>query len=187
MMKYLLGASLLANLVLVFLLVRRQEPPVRERLIIETQKDIPSPALGASPPTALGASSDQRAQQSTTSDAAPVVPEEFQEAGERMESERLEFLTDELGLGEEKIRAHNLLREAFFREMGKLWEKDPMRELSFAERRLILDKEESFHQRLEALHGKKNWQRYQKFRESYNQKGYRKQLEDNAPFIFMGI
>ncbi len=111
MMKYLLAASLLANLVLSFLLVRRPEPPRQERLIIETHKE-------ATPTVAPSAthlpSPDPVVQQSSTGDLVPAVPEEFREAGEKMETERLEFLTDELGLSEEKLMAHNRLREEFF-------------------------------------------------------------------------
>ena len=47
--------------------------------------------------------------------------------------------------------------------------------------------EENFYGKLEKLHGKKNWERYQKFRENYNQKGYKKQMDEGMPFIFMGL
>ncbi len=187
MMKFLLAASLLSNVALAILLLRPAASPGRERLIIETHNEPRSLVPAVPSPEKLVSSPDPVAQRSAPRDPGPAVPEEFQEAAEKMEADREEFLSEELGVSEEKLQAHQRLREEFFREMGQLWQKAPMRELSFAERRQMIDKEEAFHQRLEALHGKKNWQRYQKFREAFNQKGYRKQLEDNGPFIFMGI
>jgi hypothetical protein len=189
MTKVLLAASLLANVVLSYYLFREPAPPaVVERLIIESHPAASKvPQDGARATRTAPVAPGSRKSEATPPAPGPVPPEEFEEAVEKMEAERREFLTEELGFTEEKLAAHNRLREEFFRESGKIWMKDPMFEPSFKERRMMLDMEEAFHRRLEELHGKKNFQRYQKFRESFNQSGYRKQIEDNQAFIYMGI
>ena len=122
---------------------------------------------------------------------SPVVTvhdsHEIQEAGEKMESDRVEFMSTELGMSEDKIAQHNKIRDEFFKKTAEFWQKNPMRELNFKERRQMIELEEEVHRKLEKLHGKKNWERYQKFRESYNQKGFKKQMEDGQPFLFMGL
>lgn len=190
MIKSFLGLSLILNFVLgYFLIMRKPDKEVVERLVIETH-----------------AGGKQESQPGTKRPAAPVVKSEksdkkktelpelsvhdvhdFQEAGEKMESDRHDFFSEVLGMPEEKITQHNKLREEFFKKTASFWSKNPMRELNFKERRQMLALEEEFHKNLERLHGKKNWEKYQKFREDYNARGYKKQMEDGQPFLFMGL
>lgn len=187
MMKILLGVSLLANLVLTYIVVNKKtetEVIERERVIIETHAaPATAPSKQEAPKTVETKSKDD----SAPPQFVPLESHEFQNAGEQMESDRVEFLTEKLGMTEEKIAEHNKIRDDFFKETTKFWQKNPMRELSFKERRQMLEMEEKVHARLEKLHGKKNWERYQKYREEYNMKGFQKQSEENQPFIFMGL
>jgi hypothetical protein len=97
-------------------------------------------------------------------------------------------MVQELGMSEDKISEHNRIREEYFRKTSKFWEnKNPMREPTFDERKKMIQLEEEFHRNLEKLHGKKNWEKYQKFREGHNQRGFQKQIDENQPFLFMGI
>lgn len=182
MMKIILGVSLLLNIVLAFFVMgKKTETKVveRERLIIETHA---APAAPAAKPEVTEKKKDP-----APAEFVPLESHEFQSAGEQMESDRVEFLTEKLGMSEDKIAEHNKIRDEFFKESTKFWQKNPMRELSFKERRQMLEMEEKVHARLEKLHGKKNWERYQKYREEYNLKGFKKQAEENQPFIFMGL
>ncbi len=186
MIKITLGVSLLLNIVLAFFVMsKKTETKVveRERLIIETHA---APAAVSNVP-ATNPEVIEKKKDNSAIEFVPLESHEFQNAGEQMESDRIEFLTEKLGMTEEKIADHNKIRDEFFKETTKFWQKNPMRELSFKERRQMLEMEEEVHGRLEKLHGKKNWERYQKYREQYNMKGFKKQTDDNQPFIFMGL
>jgi hypothetical protein len=192
MMKLILGLSVACNVFLGYsLLSKKSQPEVVERLIIETHADATKKEKAEVPqsrPT-LAVSEETMSSKEKKADAPFVAMEspELQEAAEKMESERMEFLTTRIGLSEEQIAQHNKLRDEFYKETSTFWGKNSMRELSFKERRQMLDLEEKLHKDLEKLHGKKNWERFQKFREAYNQKGFEQQTEENRPFIFMGL
>lgn len=190
-MKILLFLSLATNLLLSYLLLtKKDEKEVVERLIIESHDKIKDHVTEPIKTTSV-----QEKKSKTNVEKVAIEPseifgleqEEVQEAGEKMESDRLDFFTNKLGMSEDKISEHNRLRDEFFKKTSLFWQKNPLRELSFEERRQMLELEENFHSKLQKLHGKKNWERYQKYRENYNQKGYKKQMEEGIPFIFMGL
>lgn len=190
--------SLCLNVILlgVFFFKEEPKPPVRERLIIETHKapvvkkapvQIETRGKVISPVPQKIAKEKKENEEKSPPEYTPFDSYEFQDAGERMETRRIDFMTRELGMTEEKIAEHNRLRNDFFKETGKFYDRNPMGELSFEERRELIDLEEMLHRRLEKLHGKENWKRYKKFREDYNTKGYKKQMETGEPFIFMTL
>lgn len=196
MMKLILTLSILGNLVLGYMLISdKPEAPVRERLIIETHKE-PKPREVIKPVETRGkVVSPVPPKKEQQKEKKEIDPPDFvgfdsyelQDSGERMETRRNDFMMNELGMSEEKIQQHNELRNDFFKETSQFYDKNPMGELSFEERRQLIDLEEMFHKRLEKLHGKENWNRYQKFREDYNTRGYKKQMQDGQPFIFMTL
>ncbi len=187
MKKFLLG-SVIVNFVLAYILLFNQkEPKVIERLIIETH---PQKKPGGEKIEVKKVVKEKK--KKTKVEDTGGVPfihdsEEFQLAGEKMEERRKEFFSEKLGMTEDKIAEHNRLRDEFYQQSALFWQKNPMRELSFRERREMIDLEEVLYKKLEKLHGKENWQRYLKFRESYNEKGQKRQIEEGEPFIFMGI
>ena len=191
MMKLILALSLIGNVVLgYFLLSAKEEAPRLERVIIETHAEGRSEKTTPRETKKVPGFNLEKEEQKTSA-PLPEIPHfeavEFQDAGEKMETDRNEFFIQQLGMSEEKIAEHQRLREEFHRKSSEFWAKKPMQEPSFDERRKMIDLEEEYHQSLEKLHGSKNWERYQKFRENYNQKGFKEQTEENRPFIFMGI
>lgn len=193
-MKILLAFSLITNLVLSYLLFlpKNPEKEVVERLIIETHseppkvKEVPVAPKASAPAVRAKVKEDEK-KETDPPTFVNMDSYELQDAGEKMETDRMDFLTVQLGLNQEKISEHNKIRDEFYKESSRFWQKNPMRELSLKERRKMLDIEEEYHQKLEKLYGKENWKRYQKYREEYNMKGYQKQTEDGQPFIFMGL
>lgn len=175
------------------------QPEVRERLIIETHKEQlhpkePVSAMSVMPKPEVKKAEEKAKSKNNDSEEEKEFPEfmpmdtyEIQESGQRMEEKRMEFMTDVLGMSEDKIQEHNRIRDEFHRESSKFWARDPMRELTFSERREMINLEEDLHKKLEKLHGKENWKKYQKFREDYNNKGYQRQMKDGQPFIFMTL
>lgn len=189
MMKVFLGASLLVNFVLgYFLLTKKSETEIVERTIIETHAQAPKQfAMEETRGHTVTPVKEPKKKVEALPDFAVHDQSEFQDAGEKMEMDRMDFLQDKLGMTEEKIAEHNRIRDEYFQKTAEFWKKNPMRELSFEERRQMISMEEELYAKLEKLHGKKNWERYQKFRENYNERGYKRQSEDNQPFIFMGL
>lgn len=188
MMKVALGISLLLNLVLAFYVVKEPQVIEKERLIVEThaeprQEVVSTKAAAPAPIPEVKKENKKKA----APEMVGLDNHEFQEAGEKMEADRVEFMSETLGMSEEKIAKHNKMRDEFFKKTAQFWQKNPMRELNFKERRQLIDMEENFYASLEKLHGKKNWEKYQKFREEYNSRGYKKQMEDGVPFLFMGL
>lgn len=190
MMRVFLVLSLILNIVLGYLVIRRPEKKVIERLIIEThpKNDNKLKAKNGSQSVTHDNLNKKVKKKNSpaVSEFETMGHEDFQEAGEQMESERIQFVTESLGINEEKIEKHNLLRDQFYQETARYWHKSPMKELSFKERKELLDIEEKYLAQLEKLYGKKNWEKYQDFRQKYNQEGHKKQLEEGRPFIFMG-
>lgn len=187
MMKVVLGISILLNLVLAFYVVKEPQVIEKERLIVETHAEPRTEVVHTKAAAPAPVPETKEKKKKDAPEMVGLDNHEFQEAGEKMEADRSEFMTETLGMSEEKIAKHNKLREEFFKQTAKFWQKNPMRELSFKERRQLIEMEENFYSNLEKLHGKKNWEKYQKFREEYNAKGYKNQMESGQPFLFMGL
>jgi hypothetical protein len=191
MMKLLLGLSLLGNLILGYQLWNKKpEKEIIERVIIETHAENKNSApemVDTRKVIRPDLPKSEKKKAPTSGEFFPLESAEIQEAGEKMENEKLEFMTVELGMTEEKISEHNRIRDDFYKKSSKLFQKNPMGELPFEDRRKLVDMEEKLHRDLEKLHGKKNWERYKKFREDYNKKGFKRQSEDNQPYLFMGL
>lgn len=189
-MKILLTLSVILNLILgYFLLVRKPEKEIieRERLIIEThgnQGQVQVEKTEPMTPTPPKNPSESKKKNSPPEISSPDQYE-FQDAGEKMESDRTDFFSQNLGMNDEKIAEHKKIRDEFFKQTALFWKKNPMKELSLNERRKMLDLEEEFLKKLEKLHGKANWEKYQKFREDYNGRGYKRQMEEGQSFMFM--
>ena len=189
MMKIILSMSLILNLILGYLvLTRNEEKPPVERIIIEThpKKEPLKMEEKVKPSSAVKLPKEEK-KEDAPPEFSEFMPSEFQEAGEKMEHDRTDYFIQKLGFSEEQVNEHNRLRLEYFQQTSEMWPKDSMRELTFEERRKLIDLEENFHKKLEKLHGKKNWENYQKFREKYNEQGFKLQNEENRPFVFMGI
>lgn len=187
-MKYFLITSLIANVVLGFLLFKRTpEKEVIERVVIETHADRPKVEVKTIEEKSTKAVKEKKSEGSELMQGPGPDPQDIQDAAEAMEEERMTFFNEVLGVREEEIAEHNRLRHEFFKKTSEFWQKNPSLEPSFEERKKLIKMEEDFHAQLEKLYGKSRWEKYQKFRNDYNQKGYKRQLEDNQPFIFMGL
>lgn len=188
-MKIVLAISLILNVVLGIFLVGKKNTPVMERTIIETHGE-PRQVKMRETRAHLVSPVDEKEKkesQETLPEPMDIDQVEVQDAGERMENERAEFLHNELQIPEATLKEHQKLRNQYFQASGELWKASSTGELSFDQKRELIDMEEKLHQDLEKLYGKKNWERYQKYRENYNKRGLKKQSEDNHPFIFMGL
>lgn len=185
--KVLLGISLLANAVLgVAFFTRKPEKEIieKERLIIETHSQTEAPVEIKKEPKKKKSSHDSTPE---PLGFEGVGEEVYRELNEKAEADKTEFFTRELGSSEEKVREHNRLREEFYRQQSKLWDDFKTSHPSFEQRRDMIKLEEELYKKLEKLHGKEKWKKFQKFRDKYNNKGFKQQTEDGQPFIFMNL
>jgi hypothetical protein len=185
-MKFLLALSLIGNVVMAHLLTTQEKrPEVIERVVIEThQEKVPA----VNPPESAKESAPAPKEKKETKSPLDVTfdAQEYVEATDSMEAARTQFFTEKLGLPEEKVARHRKLRQEFFEATTSFWKKNAgAHELPLSERRRLLDLEEEYLKNLERLYGKKNWKEYQRFRERYNERGFRRQEEENQPFIYM--
>lgn len=150
MMKIVLTISVLFNLVLGYLYLTqkpKKEIVEKERLIIETH------AIPSEPPAEVKKSEPVV----TTAPPDTFSDPDVKDASEKMEAERSDFITGELGLSEEKIIQHQKLREQYYKEQSDYFAKLKGAPPGFSEKRKLVDMEEKFHQKLERLYGKENW------------------------------
>lgn len=177
-MKWIFSASLILNGVLVFYFVKVNQNivPKYEKVIVETH---------------LPAETDEI----KTSLAAPtsILPgdleqnEDMNDTHQKMETTRTNFLKADLGLSSKTINEYQRIRIEYFEKTSQMWKQDPYGEMNFSQKRELLDLEENLHKDVSALLGKANWDRYRDFRENYNKHGFEKQIEENRPFLFMGL
>lgn len=190
--KIILTISLVTNFTLAYFLVSKKDEPKLERIVIETPAEKPvsvetTVSTTASAPKVMPEVKEEKRPMLSANYHDMPAESEIREASEKMETDRQEFMMNELGMTEDKIAQHNKIRENFFKKTSSFWKKNPMRELTFKERRKLIEFEEEFHNNLIKLHGEKNWAKYQKFREKYNEKSFKSQMEDNRPTVFMGL
>lgn len=110
-----------------------------------------------------------------------------QEGQEQLEADRKNFFIENLGLSPNMVYEYQRLRAEHFARTAGLWKTDPYGEVSFEVKRKLLGLEERLYRDVRKLLGEKNWERYQEFREAYNKEGFSRQVEENQPFLFMGL
>lgn len=191
-MKIILSLSIVLNIALAAVLFLQENQVRYEKVIVETHGD--SNKIHADEVKTSFASmkrekpsSEAPAEEVIGPQPIPVGEEEMAETHQKMEGERTEFMTQDLGLSPDVVFEYQRLRNEYFEKTSRLWQGDPFGEISFESRRNMLVLEEKLHKDLAGLLGKKNWDRYQKFRENYNRHGFEKQVEENQPFLFMGL
>lgn len=201
-MKIVLVLSLILNFVFAYFLVGKKETtPVMERVIIETHSEPRRVEIKEArghvveelkkAPTPTPSAQKEKEQESQTNFPIAAIGDindvEVMDAGERMERRRMDFLTNELNLSEEVLQKMNQLKSAYYQKQNQYWEKNKTMEPSFDQRREMIDMEEKLYQDMEQVLGKRNWERYQQFRQRHNARGFKERRGTNDPFIFMGI
>lgn len=186
-MKWLLALSLILNGVMAFLLLRPTPAPV-ERLIIETHGPVAPKVYEtrAHEVAPMPQKSEEKKAEKPSQTASLIDEKTFDELSEKVESDRTEFLTQELGLSLETIEKGQSLKAQYQRAMGKFFEKSE--EPSFDERRKMIALEEKLHNDLRDLFGPKKWERYQRYRDKYNKASHRRTSDnENMPLMYMGL
>jgi hypothetical protein len=200
MMKWALLSSLAINLVLAVQLYQRgQSYPPLEKLIIEQHAEVDLGSKSATTTQVVEPGSKSTVKERPQLPAAgatwgfsegPEV-EELRLHAEKMQLDRQEYLTQRLELSATQIEAVDKLKANFHQEANQFYQASGLvGELSFEERRRLIDLEEKLHQDIAKTMGEKKWQQYQKYRQQYNQKLIRSQARagsEPAPIMLMDL
>lgn len=184
-MKWLLLISVLLNLLLSYAYFELKNRPPLERIIIE---EVPK----AAEPQKSG-----EVKQNSLVPQIPVKKEsknelraysetEFEESIQKVQSDKEEFLVNELGLDQSQLEKIQKLKMQSWQEIGRVHDKGKVGgELSFDDRRQIIDLEEKLQYDIARTVGPKRWEKFLKFRDNYNKKVIKKQIEDHTPMTLM--
>lgn len=197
-MKILFALSLLGNIILGYLYFTRSPEIIVEKTIVESHpgKDSRTRVKPVQGPQTFGPGrqdhpSDDNAKSANSGpkpfEPDPHIEHDFAVAAEKVEQDKQEFLTQELKLDQSTLLIERKLKEEHLREIDEIFRRTGQREMTFNDRRKLIDLEERLHHDLRNLYGPKKWEKYQKFRERYNSRGFKDQNEADPPFIFMSL
>jgi hypothetical protein len=173
--------SLLLNLVLVGLLLRQYQQPPLERTIIEQHHSDPevrpqpkAREHSAAVPRKSRPSAEVSPELGHDIPVRPTTTHEMEEMRlqhEKMQQDRQEYLSSRLELSPRQIESLEALKQRFHEETNQLYQQSSLTgEMSFADRRRLLELEEKLHQDLARTMGEKKWEQFRKFRQNYNKK-----------------
>lgn len=187
-MKIILTLSLMLNIFLGVVYIQEKNKPPLERVVIEHKPKIirekvtiPSPALPA-------AKSPRPKKEGEMLDFDPMVvtdAQDYDELIEQMETTKHDYLVNQLNVSEETMKKHAKLREEYFSTTSQIYQKDPMGELSLADKKELLKLEEKYLGKVQNLYGQREWEKLENFRRKYNMSVMKKVREENAPAILM--
>jgi hypothetical protein len=192
MIKILLSASIIINLILGFLLYQQMNRPPLERIIVEHTppkaviKKISKKVVvkGQTP-------SDQNQSISNQEDSEDLYDPEssrlFEEVGEKVVQDRLAYLTGKLNLTQSDLDQIEKIKESYFKKLHQIIALESNGELGIDQRRQMLDLETERDREIETLMGKDKWETFKKYKKSYNQKKFEEQSSDYGIVVPMDI
>jgi hypothetical protein len=192
MIKILLSASIIINLILGFLLYQQMNRPPLERIIVEHTppkaviKKISKKIVvkGQTP-------SDQNQSITNQEDSEDLYDPEssrlFEEVGEKVVQDRLAYLTGKLNLTQSDLDQIEKIKESYFKKLHQIIALESNGELGIDQRRQMLDLETERDREIETFMGKDKWETFKKYKKSYNQKKFEEQSSDYGIVVPMDI
>ena len=192
-MKILLVLSLILNLVLAVLYYQEKQQPPLERIVLENQ---PSTHKETSPEEL---SADELMGKKVFSPKISSEKEEEAEVDplEMFSEEDFELIADDLneirkdfhgklGLSEDLMQKKEQLMQEYLKQSGPIYAKGPLPfNLSFDDRRKLIDLEEKLYRDLEQLYGKEKWAKYKSMVDSYNGKVLEGHMRGESSSVMM--
>ena len=185
-MKWILILSLFLNGILIVLLIQEKGRPPLERIIIESA---PPPSSHQAPLAPQGVALensqfDTPKRKQVKSENSPD-PKAVRAMMDKKESARKDFFQRELGFSEEDLAQLDGFKEAFQLEVEQVMKshKSADGNLSLASKKKLLDLEHRYLETSKRFLGTARWDRYERFRAEYNQRGAEE--SENVPFVFM--
>ena len=164
-MKKLLTLSLILNVVLIYFYFEEINQPPIERIVLE-KKVAPENTPGTAPLV-----KKQDAPKISDSDVQIIVQDEqsFIQASDEIGIAQNKFLED-LEISEGFLKRKEKLTQEYFKQTGSIYGKNGNRpaELSFKERRRLIELEEKVQRDYKNLFGESRWDQYKKWVDDYN-------------------
>ena len=196
-MKSLLLMSIVLNAVLGFKLYLNSKKPALERIVVEEkiiEKEVP--VVGSLKPSlkvpddksAVKDNKDQEPQPMAYSHA-PMNEAEWQDEIEKVEVAKQRFFEKE-NIDPVVLDKAGKIKLAFQKKQQALFKDVYPGELPIEKRRQQIDLEEKYQKDMQALFGKSKWEKFEAFRNRYNQSIYKKLSGPDAtpgPFVPMDI
>lgn len=177
-MKILLILSLICNVILGIKLFQKRplvKPPL-ERIVIQ---DHPA-GVAPVPPKAKEPSTE-----------APEVPDVdramIDERLKSLEDDKKDFLFHELEMTPDELKLVRKIQDRYSKKITKLIPLNPTSDLPIEKRRQILDLEEARDQEIQKIFGKTRWEKFQKYKEKYNRRQFKKSQAEGDFVIPMEI
>lgn len=171
-MKILLIISLVVNLILGVLYFQEKNNPPLERIILEqaSQTEEVKPTQISQKKKKIKKAKSGESELSEIDPLEVFNEGDLETVAEDMNEVRKDF-HHKLGLSENVLQKKEKLMQKFLEESQPIYRKGPMPfNMSFADRRKLIDLEEKLHQDMEKLYGKEGWAKYKAMVDRYNQK-----------------
>ncbi len=182
MMKWILGLSLLANIVLTISLLQKKEV-VREEVVEKV-------VVRNSEPEVIEKKVIVQVPGEAT-EAAPA-PREFDE--KEMEDvvvdvtkDREDFLVGKLGMSDKEFKQIEAVKQKFYDRYQKVLPPDHVGNLTLQQRKEILALEEQRDAEYARALGQKKWSEWESFRDTYNKKMFKKMMKEKGVIVPMEI
>jgi hypothetical protein len=188
-MKFILFISLMANLSLGYLYWKETSKPRIERTIIESHpetKVVEKKVFVKIPHTGNQIQLDKKSTDAPT----PMVEfdqKSYEQIVEKVSADRETYLQETLAVEPEVMEKIDKVKKKFFKEADKLILGSGMQEPTIEQRRQLLNLEEAREKEFSRSMGEKKWQKFKSFRDEYNRKNYKRQMEEHTLFIPMEI
>jgi len=191
-MKILLSVSIILNLILGILLYQQMNRPPLERIIVEhtppkaVVKKISKKIIG----TGQGPSHQNQSVSNQEDSDDLYDPESnrlFEEVGEKVVQDRFAFLTGKLNLTQGDLDQIEKIKDSYFKKLHQIIALESNGELGIDQRRQMLDLETERDREIETLMGKDKWEKFKKYKKSYNQKNFEEQSSDYGIVVPMDI
>lgn len=178
-MRGVLLFSVLLNLYLGYEVWALRSKPPLERTVIETHSE-------ALPPQEVVIKLEQEPKKNEPSPTAPQLLE-LDEVLDKVASEREEFLTQELHATPLELEQIESIKREYQAKFQSVLGKGPLKvEMSLEERKRFLDLETQRERDFERVLGRKRFQRFQKFKQKYNERMVKRQANGKGS-VFVPI
>jgi hypothetical protein len=186
MIKTLLILSLIVNVVLGVLYFQKNKEPPIERFVLEnnTYRGTPSNEALAGP-VAPKRPHAKAAMMVNTNDAETFTAGE--KVAEIVSHDRLEYLTDKLHLSQQDLDEIEQIKNRYFNKIQKLAPIKQGGDRSIDQRRRMLEIEGERDQEMIRLMGQKRWNKFNKFKNDYNQQKFQDQAGDFGVVVPLDI
>lgn len=190
-MKILLSLSLILNVIVISLLIKKWQEPPLERIILDNhlRPKNAEHAKRLSPTSHAKAGFESKSDPSI--EKLPDVQENMQkvveETFEKVTQDRLQYLTEVLNLTQSDLDEIEKVKENYYRKLEVITSYAQGHDLSIDQKRRMLDLEIDRDKEFEKLLGKTKWKQFQKFKTKYNSKKLQEREGDNSVVVPLDI